>query len=605
MQTKSEKFGIVSLDRLLGGGISPGSAILITSEHPATHKGSFTGYFALEQLGHENGRVFIVDYSYPVNQLFHLPEIIATPSFLRSVTDAQRYFVINCYGTFTYPENFTFKHSIIEVDKPSDISKLRYILDKIREDFCAIDENIRWIFDDITNMSISIGEETKILRFFRQMFQSLKSTNDIGLFYLDRNAHSTQFVSAIENMSDIIINLRVKEISGIFVPHLRILKNSTFGSELISTEVPYSLTAEGIRIQTKILGDFEVLKKNLTLTAENTLEMFGIDYLIVPRRQYIQIFEEMYNTLDYSEYCKRAFQIGKTAGKEFQAFLSSFFQIPEMRRPYAVMRLISVFGFGKFVNKMFDMEKGVVIMHMHDMWRFKASNPIHQEACGFLTAIMESQTGEVWDTIETKCIATGDDYCEMVASPARELGFLNLDLQKTKDQLAIDKDGTLSLMGSRVLIMDRGSLLHIFESAEDLVGIDRASEIMYNAGERMALIFAKQLAERFNLLGEAIFRAYAQIVGIRGWGITEIKEINLETGEARVTVKNTIIGSSMKQRHKQADAMVAGVVAGILEFITKQKIVCHEIKCIAKGDDICEFIAEPLTSSGEERIINP
>jgi predicted hydrocarbon binding protein len=454
-------------------------------------------------------------------------------------------------------------------------------------------------------MSITIGEEAKILRFFRQMFQSLKNTDDLGLFYLDRNAHSTQFVSAIENMSDIIINLRIKEVSGIFVPHLRILKNSTFGSELISTEVPYSLTAEGLRIQTKMLGDFEVLKKNLTLTTKNTLELFGIDYIIVPRRQYIQILEDMYNTLDYPEYCRKTFQIGKTAGKEFMAFLTAFFQTPEIRRPYAVMRQISSLGFGKFESKMYDMEKGVVIMHMHDMWTFKATNPIHQEACGFLTAILEAQTGEVWDSIETKCTAIGDEYCEMVASPARELGFLNLDLQKTKDKLTIDKDGTLSLMGSRVLLMDRGTLLHIFESTEDLVGIDRASEIMYNAGERMALIFANQLAERFNLSGEALFRAYAQIVGVRGWGITEIKEINLETGEARIIVKNSIVGSSMKQRHKQADAMVAGVVAGIIEFITKQKIVCHEVKCIAKGDDYCEFLAEPLTTAGEERIIHP
>lgn len=605
MQVKTEKFGIISLDRLLGGGITSGSAILITSEHPATNKGAFTGYFALEQLGRDNGRVYVVDYSYPVNQLFDLPEIASTPSFLHSMTDAKRYYVVNCYGTLTYPDTFAFKDNIVEVDKPSDISKVKYVLDKLREDTCPKNENARWIFDDITNMYITIGEEAKILRFFRQMFQSLKSNNDLGLFYLDRNAHSNQFVSAIENMSDIIINLRVKEVSGVFIPHLRILKNSTFGSELVSTEVPYSLTAEGIRIQTKMLGDFEVMKKNLTLTSKNTLEMFGIDYILLPRRQYVNVIEQMYNTLDYPEYCKRNIQIGRTAAKEFLSYLGSFFQTAEIRRPYALMRQLSIFGFGKFINQMYDLEKGVVIMHLYDLWSFKASNPIHQEACGFLTAVLETATGDIWDTIETKCIATGDEYCELVASPARELGFLNLDLQKTKDKLTIDKDGTLSLEGSRFLLMDKGSLLHIFESAEDLVGIDRASEIMYNAGERMALIFAKQLADRFKLSGESIFRSYAQIIGVRGWGITEIKEINLQTGYARVTVKNTIIGSSMKQRHKQADAMVAGVVAGIIEFITKQKINCHEVKCIAKGDDICEFVAEPLTAGSEEPIMNP
>jgi len=84
-----------------------------------------------------------------------------------------------------------------------------------------------------------------------------------------------------------------------------------------------------------------------------------------------------------------------------------------------------------------------------------------------------------------------------------------------------------------------------------------------------------------------------------------IQEVDLKSGYARVTLKNSIIGSSMRQKHMESDAMVAGVLAGIFEFITKQKIVCREVKCIAKGSDICEFIAEPLAPSHEDRIIHP
>ncbi len=604
MNRQSEKFGIVSLDGLLGGGITPGSAILITSEHPATNKGAFTGYFALEQLGRDTGRVFVVEYSYPPHHFFNLPEIVASPSFIHSAIQTKRYFVFNCYGAVTYPPSFSYKEAIIDIDKPNDIAKVKFVLDKTREETCGPTENVRWIFDDITNMFITIGEEAKVLRFFRQMFQTLKSQNDLGLFYLDTPAHSTQFVSALENMADVCINLRVKEVSGVYLPHLRIIKNRYYGGEVVSTEVPYSFTKDGIRIQTKMLGDFEVLKKNLNYTS-NTIELYGMKYLIIPTRQYIQIIQGMYQNLDYEKFCKMYYEVGKVAGQEFFAFLTSFFKTAELNRPYAIMRQIGIFGYGEIVAKTYDLEKGKVIIHLHNLPTFKANDPIHQESAGFLTAILESVTGEVWDTIETKCTATGDDYCELISSPARELGFLNLDLQKTKDQLTIDSSGTLSIMGSRVLLMPKGTLLNIIESAEDLVGVERAAEIMYHAGERIGLKFAKQISEQFNLEGEAIFRSFAQIVGVRGWGITEIKERDLTKGYARVILKNSLIGTSMTQKHVESDALVAGVIAGIFEFITKQKIVCREIKCIAKGDPLCEFVAEPLAPSYEEKIINP
>ncbi|MHA1129775.1 MAG: V4R domain-containing protein [Candidatus Helarchaeota archaeon] len=604
MKQSSEKFGIESLDDLLGGGITPGSAILITSEHPATNKGAFTGYFALEQLDREDGKVFVVEYNYPPHHFFNLPEMIASPSFLQSVIRQNRYYVVNCYGIVDYPETFQFKDAIIPIDKPNDIAKVKYIIDKARDDCCAPNETARWIFDDITNMFITIGDEGKVLRFFRQVFQLLKSNNDLGLFYLDRNAHSTQFVSALENMSDIIINLRVQEISGIYIPYLRIIKNRYYGGNVLSVEVPYSVTHEGIHIQTKMLGDFEVLKKNLVLTPESNLELFGIKYRIVPNIQTIQLTQSLYNKLSYNDYCKMLFEVGKISGQNFYQHLTSFFKTSTIERPYAIIRQIGIFGNGKLIIKTFDLKRGVVIIHIENLPTFPASNPIHQEAAGFMTAILEKYTGDPWESIETKCVACGDEYCELIASPAGELGFLNLDLQKTKELLIINKEGSLELMGMRVLLMPKGTLMSIIESAEDLVGEQRASDIMYNAGEHLGIKFAKQISERFNLIGKAIFRAYAQIVGVRGWGITEIKEVNLKTGYARVTLKNSLIGSSMKQKHATADAIVAGVIAGIFEFISKQKIVCREVKCIAKGDDICEFIAEPLAPSEEEKIIH-
>ena len=60
----------------------------------------------------------------------------------------------------------------------------------------------------------------------------------------------------------------------------------------------------------------------------------------------------------------------------------------------------------------------------------------------------------------------------------------------------------------------------------------------------MALQFCQILTTKYKLRGMSIIRAYAQIVGTRGWGITEIKEIDLEKGYMRAIVKNPL-GSPM------------------------------------------------------------
>ncbi|MHA1403006.1 MAG: hypothetical protein ACTSSI_04530 [Candidatus Helarchaeota archaeon] len=96
--------------------------------------------------------------------------------------------VIDCYGTVTYPDVPPIKE-VTSLENPTDISKLRYLVEMTRERFEQV-QNVRWIVDDITNMVITIGSEEKVLRLLREFFFLLKKNRDLGLFYVDRKALS-------------------------------------------------------------------------------------------------------------------------------------------------------------------------------------------------------------------------------------------------------------------------------------------------------------------------------------------------------------------------------------------------------------------------------
>ncbi|MFX0132652.1 MAG: V4R domain-containing protein [Candidatus Hodarchaeota archaeon] len=596
MLEDAEKFGLKTLDALLGGGITPGSSILIVSDHQATGKQFFSSHFALEIFkSHENSHVFNVVYSYPVHQVF----VFFTDPIIKKAIQEKKFTLINCYGITSSPEEFK-EYSITNLDNPNDVNKLRYLIGTIREEKCGVGCSTRWIFDDITNMVITIGSEDRVLQFLREMFYILKTYGDLGLFYVDRTAHTPKFVSSLENMVETVINLTVKDISSVFIPHLRCVKNRFFGEELISYEVPYTLQKGKIVMQSDIFDNFESTKKNLIIQPKGTIELFGSEYILTTKDGLINNIKSYYDAVNYDTFRKVSFENGKDMGlRVYQNFINKLRTNSETALN-DLTKLFNSLGLGIINIKKLDFNKGVAIVHGHDLFSWKgAVRPIHAELAGVFAGVNEMVTGEPWEFIETRCNATGDELCEFLGGPLRELAPISQDIMSIKKDLEITREGELILRGTRILLMPRGTLMNIVEAVEDITNRETAKEILYHAGEKMAMQFCNILSSKYNLQGIAIIRAYAQIISTRGWGIVEIQQIDLEKGMMKALVKRSLIGSRKHIEPESQDYIPAGVFAGIMEYITKTKLFCEEIKCVAKGDNVCEFIVKPYETTSK------
>ncbi|MFX1451197.1 MAG: V4R domain-containing protein [Promethearchaeota archaeon] len=597
MLKDSEKFGLRTLDALLGGGISPGSSILMVSEHQATSKQYFSSHFATEIFNskYNDSHVFNVVYSYPVHQVF----VFFTDPIIKKAIQDRRFSIINCYGITSSPEEFK-EYSITHLDNPNDVNKLRYLIGTIREEKCSRNCATRWIFDDITNMVITIGSEDRVLQFLREMFYILKTYGDLGLFYVDRNAHSPKFVTSLENMVETVINLTIKEVSSVFIPHLRCVKNRFFGEELLSYEVPYTLQKGKIVMQSDILNNFESTKKNLIIQPNGTIELFGSDYIISTREGLINNIKSFYDSVTYDTFRKVSFDNGKEMGKKvYQNFVNKLRTNSETALS-DLTKLFNSLGMGLLKIEKLDLKKGVAIIHGNELFYWKgATRSIHAELAGVFAGVNEMITGEPWEFIETRCIAAGDEFCEFLGGPLRELAPISQDIMSIKKDLEITREGELILRGTRILLMPRGTLLNIVEAVQDITNKDTAKEILYHAGERMAMQFCNILSSKYNLQGIAIIRAYAQIISTRGWGLVEIQDIDIENGMMRALVKRSLIGSGKHLEPEPQDYIPAGVFAGIMEYITKMKLTCEEVKCVAKGDNVCEFIVKPYETTSK------
>ncbi|MHA1229021.1 MAG: V4R domain-containing protein [Candidatus Helarchaeota archaeon] len=596
-------FGLTSLDKLLGGGLSPGCSVLMISEHASTRKTAFMGYFALEQLLKEKGKVFVIEYLYPPHLFYQLPDFLTSPSFFQEIRKKRRYIILNCYGKVEYPPEFQFKDSIIDMNSPHDLSKVRYEIERLRKENIPEGANARWIFDDITSMIVTVGDENKVLKFIKDIFHFLRKTGDLGLFYIERRAHSERFMTALEDLAGAIINLNVKEMGDTLIPHLRVIKNRGFGTDIISTEVPYLLTRKGISLKAGILEDFDTIKKYMHISKDGILELFGSEYILLSRELYKRLLQTLYMKASPEEYNKFTFEAGLAAGKGLYTFFSTLSTTKPQFTPADLINVFNSFGIGKVEIIKMDLRRGIIQIKAENLAYWEADRPIHGNISGLITACIELFTKNKWNCIEIKCCAVKPNkHCEFLATPAEELESLISDLQSLKDAIKMDRNGELTFKGSRAVLISNENIAAMLDSIEKLTNKKMAKEIQYNLGKDIAIQFGIFVSNKFRIEGEAIFDLWAKIAAARGWGLFNLEYFDIKAKVAHLKVNNTIIGSVKGKTGEMVDDLTAGIIAGIFEYITKENLICREVKCISKGDPVCEFIVKPLGQDQNQEI---
>ncbi|MEM2136187.1 MAG: 4-vinyl reductase, partial [Candidatus Jordarchaeaceae archaeon] len=168
------------------------------------------------------------------------------------------------------------------------------------------------------------------------------------------------------------------------------------------------------------------------------------------------------------------------------------------------------------------------------------------------------------------------------------------DFEPFKQQLKLVKQGYIELMGNRIVFLGGDYLSFILKNLFKIYGYENIYQQIYLLEKERGSSFFYPLAKEFKLSDlKDVLTYYFKILTLRGLGSYEIVEFDPDEGFLRFRVFDDPICSQLKDLGKPAGVIIAGTIAGTVEKYTGREYESQEVKCLAKGDEYCEYIVRP------------
>ncbi|MFH1587640.1 MAG: V4R domain-containing protein [Candidatus Diapherotrites archaeon] len=141
-------------------------------------------------------------------------------------------------------------------------------------------------------------------------------------------------------------------------------------------------------------------------------------------------------------------------------------------------------------------------------------------------------------------------------------------------------------------IHSRGMIAEIQRKFHTVVG-EMAEMLIYSAAkdysiktvEKYELLFVAFTMVSKRLFAEQLMKQLPK----RGYGVGEIIHWDEQKKQLAITVKNCFNAVGFPPGKKPVCFAMAGILAGAAQTIFRTDMQCLETKCVAKGDEICEF----------------
>jgi KaiC/GvpD/RAD55 family RecA-like ATPase len=240
--------GIKGLDSALGGGVLKNAVILISFE-PGTKEWAF-GAEVIRKSLLQNEHVIHLDFDHAPDyylETFLGSNIEPNPiqNELKNKFNEGYLKFIDCFTTEISSDKFKeTDRRFTLIDNPYNLSKLLFSMKQVRE---SIPQNtrVKWVFSNITSLSINLEIED-VIKFCRSVFRFHKQINDQAVYYVNKKAHSKEFLSIIYQLVDAIVELKNKEIGNRTVNLLKVIKNSF--RDPISSDLVYKVDRGKVQI---------------------------------------------------------------------------------------------------------------------------------------------------------------------------------------------------------------------------------------------------------------------------------------------------------------------------------------------------------------------
>ncbi|OYT40194.1 MAG: hypothetical protein B6U86_04560 [Candidatus Altiarchaeales archaeon ex4484_43] len=218
----------------------------------------------------------------------------------------------------------------------------------------------------------------------------------------------------------------------------------------------------------------------------------------------------------------------------------------------------------------------------------RLSHPACFIQMGALCGIIEAVSGRFCEGIETKCAGMGDPYCEFELYLRDEMEHPRFELI-SKDQFKMSLDFIINelIEETKGIRKGAGDYIHI--------SIDQGINYMILSLSRGHVVLSKWSGR---LVGERmvelkgignIFDALDYLGNLFQNLKIGIMEKELLPDVIGVKIEESVYSSGVKNINMKLCTFIAGILEGALHRSSREDWVIKETKCIANGDEYCEF----------------
>jgi len=153
---------------------------------------------------------------------------------------------------------------------------------------------------------------------------------------------------------------------------------------------------------------------------------------------------------------------------------------------------------------------------------------------------------------------------------------------------------TILFLGKRIVMLDVDDVGAMFGWLDKTFG-SGGHAILFDMGEATGRESAKKLKDSYGLKGCDLIEAFLALHIAAGWFGYEVVECDEE--ELRFVIRlhgNFECTPFIGKKDRPASHLIRGALVGVFKEAYGRKFKVREVKCVAKGDEYCEFIIEPM-----------
>jgi KaiC/GvpD/RAD55 family RecA-like ATPase/predicted hydrocarbon binding protein len=409
-------FGISDVDRLLGGGIIPGSSYLLEVE-PGTEELAFIACFLREGLQQGNVCGAIV-YNLPHKEF--IDRLTYFGVNVEAALDSGQMVIADFWSEGKYdPER---RSPILMTDHVNDLNSILRVYTDLTEinlsrlksgKFTGTRVAVYSLSSEVTNYRF---EPT--YKFVKIALNMVRQQNATSLAVLSPKMFDETVVASFEHLYDGVIVLTLKEVKGRFQRFMRVKESPI--SSFHTDEVPYEIFDNRPSLLTTFTEPVVSLRNHLKFHADGTISMAGSRFFLANIILPNVIFERAAKVIGYDAAAEEVYNIFKATGHaELKSLLSSMNVDIGRTDGKQLLHLyagyLSAAAWGKTELVEFS-DRSVTFRVSNSPCSLSGGSdkPMAPYLAGSLAGAAELILGKPIKCIETKCSAKGDEYCEFV-----------------------------------------------------------------------------------------------------------------------------------------------------------------------------------------------